>query len=145
MTESPGERTVRAATEDAMDQDSGVITHPEFRMWLRPDGIVAMVFAPRIETDLAGALAAADALTRLTGGRRSPLVVDMHGSGPKDRAARAEFARRGDVVAAVALIVDTPMSRMLGDFFRSVNKPSFPTRLFANEASAIAWLRPFVG
>jgi hypothetical protein len=128
-----------------MGEDSGVITNPKFRMWLRPDGIVAMVFASRIETDLADAVAAIDAMTELTGGRRSPLLVDMHGSGPQTRAARLEAARRDDVVSAVALIVDTPLGRMLGNFFLSVNKPPFPVRLFDNETSAVAWLQTFVG
>jgi hypothetical protein len=128
-----------------MDHDSGVITHPKFRMWLRPDGIVAMVFAPRIATDLADALAAVDAMTELTRGRRSPLLVYLHGAGPQDRPARAEFARRDDVVSAVALIVDTPLSRMIGNFYLTVSKPIAPTRLFDNEASALAWLLEFVG
>src|ERR1019366_10334683 len=110
------ERTVRATTEDSMDHDSGVITHPNFRMWLRPDGIVAMLFAPGVATDLAAARAAIEAMIQLTGGRSSPLLVDMHGSGPQDRSARSEFARRVDVGSAVALIVDTPLTRMLGTF-----------------------------
>jgi hypothetical protein len=145
MSDAPREQAIRATTVDPMGDDSGVIKHPKFRMWLRPDGIVAIVFAPRIATDLADALAAVDAMTQLTGGRRRPLLVDMHGSGPQDRSARSELARRDDVVSAVALIVDTPLSRMLGNFFLSVNKPLYPTRLFDNEASALAWLQSFVG
>ena len=128
-----------------MGEDSGAITNAKFRIWLRPDGIVGMVFTPRVATDLADALAAIDAVTQLTGGRRSPLLVDMHGFGPPDRSARLELARRGDVVSAVALIVDTPLSRMLGTFFLTVNKPPYPMRLFDNEASAVAWLLEFVG
>jgi hypothetical protein len=134
------ERTVRATTEDPMDHDSGVITHPKFRMWLRPDGIVALVFTSRAATDLAVARAAVEAMIQLTGGRSSPLLVDMHGSGPQDRSARSEFARRVDVVSAVALIVDTPLTRMLGTFFLTVSKPPYPTRLFDDEVSALAWL-----
>jgi hypothetical protein len=145
MTGAPSDRTIRATTEDPMGDDSGVITHPKFRMWLRPDGIVAMVFAPRIATDLADALAAVDAMTELTRGRRSPLLVYLHGAGPQDRPARAEFARRDDVVSAVALIVDTPLTRMIGNFYLTVSKPIAPTRLFDNEASALAWLQEFVG
>jgi len=44
-------------------------------------------------------------------------------------AGRLEFSRREDVVRAVALIVGTPLSRIMGNFFLSVNKPSFPVRL----------------
>jgi hypothetical protein len=128
-----------------MGDDSGVITHPKFRMWLRPDGIVAMIFAPGIATNLADALAAIEAMTRLTRGRRGPLLVNLHGAGPQDRPARAELARRDDVVSAVALIVDTPLSRILGNFYLSVSKPIAPTRLFDDEVSAVAWLQESVG
>ena len=145
MTDTPNEQTVGMTTGEPMGDDSGVITHPKFRMWLRPDGIVAMTFAPAIATNLADALAAVEAMIRLTHGRRGPLLVNLHAAGPQDRAARGEFARRDDVVSAVALVVDTPLLRILGNFYLSVNKPKAPTRLFGDEASAVAWLRESVG
>lgn len=128
-----------------MDHDSRAITRQRFRMWLRPDGIVQLVWAPRTAMVLEDAIAATETMAQLTGGRRSPLLVDSHDIGPQDRPARAEFARRGDLVSAVALIVGTPLSRMMGNFFLSVSKPMAPTRLFDNEASAVAWLQEFVG
>ena len=45
-----GTLDVRARTEDPTDHDSGVITHPKFRAWLRPDGIVRIVWTPRMAT-----------------------------------------------------------------------------------------------
>jgi hypothetical protein len=128
-----------------MDPASGVITHAKLRMWLRPDGIVQVVLAPRAAIVLEDAIAAVEAVTRLTGGRLSPLLVDLRDASRQDRAALREFARRGDVVSAVALIAGTPLSRMMGNLFISLGKPLFPTRLFDNEASALAWLQTFVG
>jgi hypothetical protein len=128
-----------------MDPASGVITHAKLRMWLRPDGIVQVVLAPRAAIVLEDAIAAVEAVTRLTGGRLSPLLVDLRDARPQARSALREFARRGDVVSAVALIVGTPLSRMMGDLFISLSKPLFPTRLFDTEASALAWLQTFVG
>ena len=145
MTDALGERTVRATTEDPMDHDSGVITHPKFRIWLRPDGIVQLVWGPRTTVLLEDATAALEAMAQLTGGRRSPLLVDMRDTGPQDRAARAVWARPSVPLSAVALIVGSPLSRMMGNLFVSMSKPLFPTRLFDNEASALAWLQPFVG
>ena len=128
-----------------MTDDASVITHPKFRMWLRPDGIVQLVWAPGAAMGLDDALAATDAMTQLTGGRRTPLLVDAHDAGPQDRPARTEFARRSDLASAVALLVGTPLSRIMGNFFLSVSRPMAPTRLFDDEASALAWLRGFVG
>jgi hypothetical protein len=129
--------------EDRMNNESAEITHPKFRMWLRPDGIVQLVWGPRVAMGLEDAIAAIDAMTKLTGGRRSPLLVDVHDAGPQDRPARVEFVRRGDLVSAVALIVVTPLSRMMGNFFLNVSRPTTLTRLFDDEASALAWLQEF--
>ena len=128
-----------------MDPASGVITHAKLRMWLRPDGIVQVVLAPRAAIVLEDAIAAVEAVTRLTGGRLSPLLVDMRDTGPQDRPTRAEWTRRSDLSSAVGLIVGSPLSRMMGDLFISLSKPLFPTRLFDNEAPALAWLQAFVG
>lgn len=48
-----------------MDQDSGVITNPKFRMWLRPDGIVQLVWVPRTAITLEDAIAATGAMAQL--------------------------------------------------------------------------------
>jgi hypothetical protein len=128
-----------------MDSETGVITDPKFRIWLRPDGIVQMVWAPQTTVRVGDATAALEAMAQLTGGRRSPLLVDMHDTGPLDRSTRTEFTRRGDLQTAVALIVGTPLSRVMANFILSVSKPQFPVRLFDNEASAVAWLQSLVG
>lgn len=127
-----------------MDHETGVIARPKFRMWLRPDGIVQLAWEARVEIVLEDALAATGAMAQLTGGRRSPLLVDARDIGPMDRRARTEFARRGDLVSAVALLVRTPLSRVMGNFFLGVAKPMAPTRLFDDEAAALDWLRELV-
>jgi hypothetical protein len=128
-----------------MDREKGVITHPKFRMWLRPDGIVQLVWIPRTTALLEDATAALEAMAQITAGRRSPLLVDMRDTGPQDRSARAEWTSRTDLSSGVAMIVGTPLSRMMGNLFIRMNKPPFPARLFDNEAPAIAWLKEFVG
>jgi hypothetical protein len=114
-------------------------------MWLRSDGIVQLVWIPRTTALLGDATATLEAMAQLTGGRRSPLMVDMRDAGPQARPARLEFARRGDLVSAVGLVVGTPLSRMAGNLFIRMTKPPFPTRLFGKEASAVAWLKGFAG
>ena len=127
-----------------MDHDSGV-THPKFRMWLRLDGIVQMTWASHVTINLEDAAEAISAMTELTGGRRSPLSVDLHDSGQPSRPARLEFTHREDLVSAVALVVGTPLSRIMGNFYLGVSRPPYPVRLFDDEASALAWLRAFIG
>lgn len=126
------------------DNQPTEVTHPKFRMWLRPDGVVQLVWVAHVPSDLEDAIATIDAMTEITGGRPAPLLVDATLAGPQDRAARMEFIRRHEVVSAVALIVGNPLSRMMGNFFINVNRPKAPTRLFEDESSALAWLTEFV-
>src|SRR5664279_4370648 len=81
-----------------MSGESHEVIHPKFRMWLRPDGIVQLVWRSGAELGLEDAVAAIDAMTKLTDGRRSPLLVDIHDAGQQDRAARMEFVRAGGLV-----------------------------------------------
>lgn len=128
-----------------MSGESPEVTHPKFRMWLRPDGVVQLVWGPGAVLRLEDAVAAIDAMTKFTDGRKSPLLVDTRDLGRQDRAARMEFVRRGELVSAVALLVSTPLSRMMGNFFLAVSKPMAPTRLFDDEAAAVAWLKEIAG
>ena len=114
-------------------------------MWLRPDGIVHLVLASGTVLTLEDAVAAVAAVTRLTGGRRSPLLVDVRDAGQVDRAGRQELSRQEKVVSAVAAIVGTPLSRMMGNLIINVSRPQMPVRLFDDEASALAWLQTFLG
>jgi hypothetical protein len=127
-----------------MSSEFNEIKRDKFRMWLRPEGIVQLEWNPGATMGLEDALAAVDALIQITGGIAGPLLVDSRLAGPQDRPARMEFVRRADLVTAVAIVVGTPLSRMMGNFFVSVNRPTAPTRLFDDVASASAWLMGYL-
>ena len=66
----------------------------------------------------------------------------MRGLREQTREARAYFA--SDEVArrvrAVALWVDSPVSRMIGNFFLGVGVQRTPSKIFTSEADAVSWL-----
>lgn len=126
-----------------MVNESGEIEHQRFRIWLRPDGIVQLNWSPMRELRFEDAVASIEAMTALTGGHRAPLLVDASAVGSQDRAARNEFVKRGDLVSAVALVVTTPLGRLMGNFFVAVSKPRVATKLFDDEATAVRWLKEF--
>jgi hypothetical protein len=47
------------------------------------------------------------------------------------------------VFSATALIISSPLSRAIGNFFLGLNRTSMPTRLFTSEADALAWLSEY--
>jgi hypothetical protein len=130
--------------EFTVNNESAEVINPKFEIRVRSDGIVQIVWAPAAVMSYEDAIAATDAMTKLTGGKRCALLVDAHDAGPQDRAARSEFARRGDLVSAVALLGATPLSRMTGNFFIAVSRPMAPTKLFNDESAALAWLKEFM-
>ncbi len=115
-------------------------------IWLGDDGIVRVNLKPNIKIGLQDAQISMRAISDVCGGQRRPALVDMRGLIAMDREARLYFAgeETAKVESAAALLIDSPLSKAIGNFFMGLNKPIFPTRLFTSEAEALAWLKGFV-
>jgi hypothetical protein len=85
------------------------------------------------------------AVEQLAQGRPCALLVDLRQIRSQDREAREYYTRPENAKAlrAVAVLIDSPMSRVIGNFFIGFSKPVVPTRLFRSEAEAIEWLQAF--
>lgn len=75
-------------------------------------------------------------------GRAMPVLVDMRGVRSQSRDARRYFEgpEAEQATAAVALVIGSPVSRVLANFFIRVSNQRIPTQLFTDEAAAIRWL-----
>ena len=116
------------------------------RNWLRSDGILQSETLPGASQSLADARENTAAYARLAGGRRRPLLMDMRTvSGPLDRAARQYYAgpEYAAVVSATALLVASPVGRLIGTFVIRLARPVSPIRIFSSEQEALAWLEGF--
>ncbi|NTU83895.1 MAG: hypothetical protein HGA45_31730 [Chloroflexales bacterium] len=113
------------------------------RLRLEEDGIVRATVLPGVAQSLAEAQENFAAQIRLTQGQRHALLVDIRAGQSQDREAR-EFYTRSEaarVIRAVAILVESPMSRLIGNFFLGFNKPTIPLRLFSSDEEALGWLR----
>ena len=73
-----------------------------------------------------------------------PCLFDITKVRQSTKEARDYMADEGnELVLASAILVTSPMLRMMANFFISVNKPKNPTRMFTDMASALEWLAPF--
>ena len=113
-------------------------------LWL--DGIIygrfhdgAEVTGPDARENLAG-------IAGFTRGRRRPVLVDLRPIRSQTAEARSVFAgpEATAVSTAVALVFDSPLTRVLGNFYLGFNRPETPTRLFNSVSEAEAWLRTFL-
>lgn len=71
------------------------------------------------------------------------VVIDMRQTVQITREARNYYAseRTASIQRATALLIESPLSAMIANFFMGLNKPLSPTRMFTSEDKAIAWLR----
>jgi len=78
-----------------------------------------------------------------TGGTRRPILIDIRTAQPLDADARHHYSGQAlvDRFSALALLIDaSPFGRMMGNVYLRIARPGIPTRLFADEASAVEWL-----
>jgi hypothetical protein len=76
-----------------------------------------------------------------------PVVVLVYNQGVvrMDKRAR-EYLSSGDGVKgiiAAAIVVGSPFTSFMANFFVSVNKPKMPAKVFSNEEEALKWLTRF--
>ena len=107
------------------------------------DGTVIFRFHERSRLDAVNTAELIRAHVAAAAGAKRPVLVDLRGLAWADREARAMGAGKEPTSATscMALLVGNPVTRFLGNFFLSVTRPVFPTRIFTNEDEARAWLR----
>jgi len=109
---------------------------------LRDDGVVHVVIRQGADLD-AEATRELFAAYRTVGGSGALMILSdirgMRSSTPESRA----LATTDEATAlhrAAAVIVGSRLTRMMGNLFMRLNRPAYPTRLFNDEESAVAWL-----
>ena len=127
-------------------ENTKVIKTPTGKAWLDEDGILRAVTDTGAEETLDDVKGNVAAFVKLSGGIRRPTLVDIRGAKSITREGRQYY--RGEeltkVQSVLALLVGSPVSRILGNFFLGLNKMPHPARLFTSEAEAIKWLKGFV-
>ena len=107
----------------------------------RENGIIEIVIATNADVTVENAQAMFAAVQDLCPAPR-PVLADIRparGAGIRTirYAAGPEIAA---MTTRLAVLVDSPVSRMLGSVFLGMWKTPHPTRLFTDEVDAIAWL-----
>jgi len=78
----------------------------------------------------------------------SYLLIDIRDIKVIHREARRLFASEeisdGYGVRALALLIGSPLSRFIGNFWFAINRPKHPTRLFQSEEQAMTWLLQWI-
>ena len=117
-----------------------------FWTWMGKDGICRTKTKPLAVISLKEAIENSEAVSSFYKDRKFPLLIDARNVKYMEREARKHFSTNGrdTKITCFAVMVKSPLSRMIGNFFMGLNKPNMPARLFDNEADAINWLKNYL-
>jgi hypothetical protein len=119
------------------------------RAWIDEENII------RVEVHPGEAVALEDAEEHIEVGRAlaagreyTLLLLDISGIHSITREARVHYSRQDQTPGrvlnrAIAILVSSPLTRVIANFFVGLNRPRTPVRLFTSEEQAVDWLRTF--
>lgn len=113
-----------------------------FDTTLDPRGFIISRVAPLAEIGLEHAQANTKTVRQLSGDQVYPILVDIRKIRSISKEARDHFAMRDRKpgVLAIAMLVSSPLSRIIGNFFLGLNHPVVPTRMFTDRDQAERWI-----
>ena len=109
------------------------------------NGIMLCVFKP---DSLDIATTKACIATRLSFGEgvSYPTFIDITSIKSVSKESRDYFASAEGYkcITAAALLIDSSVNKIIGNFFLQINKPPIPTKLFNRKSDAVFWLQQFL-
>ena len=104
------------------------------------DGIIIATILPDVHGTLADATENIAVMETLSQGRPFLLLLDMRQILSQDRDARYAYTNAAIQPRALAIVVESAVSRITGNLFVTIKRPIFPSRLFTDMDSAMTWL-----
>jgi hypothetical protein len=139
---------MRESDKIAINQSTSgqVIETRTAKVHLREDGIIQSDTFPNAEISLGDAIDNTSAGKQISEGIKRPVLVNLGQVKSLSREARIYFG--SDEVektsSAIALVVSSPIGRVIGNFMMGLNRTPYPTRLFTSEDEAVQWLKGFL-
>ena len=116
-----------------------------FTTWLGENDICYTVVKSNAVVVIVDAIENTDAVKELSDGKIYPMLVNLKEIKSITKEARDHFSmkNRAPGVSAIGLLIKSPASTIIGNFFLGLNKSKVPVKLFTSEDKAIAWLKQF--
>jgi hypothetical protein len=116
----------------------------EFAEFWIEDEILFFTYKPATRLDLEGARRVVSDRKKFQKNMSYLVCCDARGLKEIDKAARDYLAKEGsDLVIAVGILIESPVTRILTNFYLTISKPLTPTKLFTDRGEAIAYLESF--
>jgi hypothetical protein len=127
--------------ESGSEVSAGEIITRTATVRLDARGFVHVTITPMAEQHVADALENIDAVRTLGRGATLPILIDMRRVKSIDNAAHEKY-RLGHTPAprVMALLVASPLSRIIANYYITMFESPIPTRVFSSELDAMSWI-----
>ena len=115
----------------------------KIKFTLRPDNITRIECVPNTVMTLELGKLSTKMMSEIVNENPLPMLCDLTNVVKMEQACRRHFAgpEHAAVFTKCALIVTSPISKIIGNFFLGANKPLRPTRLFTSVEEGLKWLK----
>ena len=129
-----------------LESVQNALTNRTTTIWLEEGILHSVVHLPSADYTLEDIRSDFTLYREAAGGQKRPLFIDIRKVKSADREARnfGASAEAAQVISAQAILIDSAVTKMIGNFFLNVSKPPFPTRMFTDQDEALDWLRQYV-
>ena len=126
--------------------EHGVLETRTAKLWQDEHGIVHTVINENSELTLEDAIENLEAIKN--NAIKIPAVVlsDIRNISSVTKEHRDYFSseKASKVIAAGALLISSPLSKVLGNLFLKINKPPYKGKLFTSKTEAMEWLKEII-
>ena len=114
-----------------------------FTTWIDENDICVTKVKPNAVIEVEDAIDNSTSVKKLSDGKIYPMLVNLIEIKSISKEAQDHFSMQGRTpgVSAIGLLIKSPVSSIIGNFFLGLNKSAVPTKLFTNEGKAKAWLK----
>jgi hypothetical protein len=112
------------------------------KLWVE-DEVVYGEYKSNVVIDLDAAKKIVIDRIALSNGTDYPTLSYIDGLSSVTKEARDYFSKGDGIkhMKRLALITTSPISRIVGNFWMQISRPTVPTRLFSSEEDALNWLK----
>lgn len=110
------------------------------------DGILHCKLLPNSEINLVDAKEIVNQTLKLCHGKNIPILGDLSEAKYISIESRKYLSGQeaNKAASSLAIIANTMVGKIIGNFLIGLNKPSYPVKLFTSEEKALDWLKQFM-
>lgn len=120
------------------------MTQNDFAKYWIENGILFFIYKDDIDIDLNAAIKIVEDRINYQNHKNYPVLADFR-KVKINKEGRDYLAKAGSKnVTACAVLTDSPVNKIMANFYLKIDKPVTPTKMFTEKEEAIKWLAQFL-